>query len=184
MRHISKSFPGVKALDDVGFSVAEGEVRALVGENGAGKSTLMKILNGNYKKDEGQILIDGKEVDITDPLVAAAHGISIIFQELNLVDQLSIAENIFAGRLSKGLKRVNWKEINRKAKELLDRIGFDADPRTEVGSLTVAQGYHVHPACLPAADGRDRQGAQPRLPDHPDGRALGHADQKRTERFV
>ena len=138
MRHISKSFPGVKALDDVGFSVAEGEVRALVGENGAGKSTLMKILNGNYKKDEGQILIDGKEVDITDPLVAAAHGISIIFQELNLVDQLSIAENIFAGRLSKGLKRVNWKEINRKAKELLDRIGFDADPRTEVGSLTVA----------------------------------------------
>ena len=68
MRHISKSFPGVKALDDVGFSVAEGEVRALVGENGAGKSTLMKILNGNYKKDEGQILIDGKEVDITDPL--------------------------------------------------------------------------------------------------------------------
>ena len=138
MRHISKSFPGVKALDDVGFSVAEGEVRALVGENGAGKSTLMKILNGNYKKDEGQILIDGKEVDITDPLVAAAHGISIIFQELNLVDQLSIAENIFASRLSKGLKRVNWKEINRKAKELLDRIGFDADPRTEVGSLTVA----------------------------------------------
>ena len=138
MRHISKSFPGVKALDDVGFSVAEGEVRALVGENGAGKSTLMKILNGNYKKDEGQILIDGKEVDITDPLVAAANGISIIFQELNLVDQLSISENIFAGRLSKGLKRVNWKEINRKAKELLDRIGFDADPRTEVGSLTVA----------------------------------------------
>ena len=138
MRHISKSFPGVKALDDVGFSVAEGEVRALVGENGAGKSTLMKILNGNYKKDEGQILIDGKEVDITDPLVAAANGISIIFQELNLVDQLSIAENIFAGRLSKRLKRVNWKEINRKAKELLDRIGFDADPRTEVGSLTVA----------------------------------------------
>ena len=138
MRHISKSFPGVKALDDVGFSVAEGEVRALVGENGAGKSTLMKILNGNYKKDEGQILIDGEEVDITDPLVAAAHGISIIFQELNLVDQLSIAENIFADRLSKGLKQVNWKEINRKAKELLDRIGFDADPRTEVGSLTVA----------------------------------------------
>ena len=135
MRHISKSFPGVKALDDVGFSVAEGEVRALVGENGAGKSTLMKILNGNYKKDEGQILIDGKEVHITNPLIAAANGISIIFQELNLVDELSIAENIFAGRLG---AIVNWKEINQKAKELLDRIGFDVDPRTEVGSLTVA----------------------------------------------
>ena len=138
MRHISKSFPGVKALDDAGFSVAKGEVRGLVGENGAGKSTLMKILNGNYKKDEGQILIDGKEVDITDPLVAAANGISIIFQELNLVDQLSIAENIFAGRLSKSFKPVDWKELNKKTKELLDRIGFDADPRTEVGSLTVA----------------------------------------------
>ena len=138
MRHISKSFPGVKALDDVGFSVAPGEIRALVGENGAGKSTLMKILNGNYKKDAGQILIDGQEVHITDPLVAAANGISIIFQELNLVDQLSIAENIFAGRLSTGLKPVDWKSVNQKAKELLDRIGFDADPRTEVGSLTVA----------------------------------------------
>ena len=125
-------------FSDVNFDIAPGEVLSIIGINGAGKSTLMKILNGNYKKDEGQILIDGKEVDITDPLVAAAHGISIIFQELNLVDQLSIAENIFAGRLSKGLKRVNWKEINRKAKELLDRIGFDADPRTEVGSLTVA----------------------------------------------
>lgn len=138
MRHISKSFPGVKALDDVGFSVAEGEVRALVGENGAGKSTLMKILNGNYKKDKGEILIDGKEVQITDPLIASAHGISIIFQELNLVDELSIAENIYAGRLSRGMKPINWKEINRKAKELLDRIGFDVDPKTPVGSLTVA----------------------------------------------
>ena len=138
MRHISKSFPGVKALDDVGFSVAEGEVRALVGENGAGKSTLMKILNGNYRKDEGQILIDGKEVQITDPLVAASYGISIIFQELNLVDQLSIAENIYAGRLSKGMKPIDWKKINQQAKEVLDRIGYDVDPRTEVGSLTVA----------------------------------------------
>ena len=138
IRHVSKSFPGVKALDDVGFSVAEGEIRALVGENGAGKSTLMKILNGNYKKDEGQILIDGKEVNITDPLVAAANGISIIFQELNLVDELSIAENIYAGRLAKDGKLVDWKTINHQAKELLDRIGFDVDPRTEVGKLTVA----------------------------------------------
>ncbi len=138
MRHISKTFPGVKALDDVSLSVSPGEIRALVGENGAGKSTLMKILNGNYKKDAGQILIDGQEVNITDPLVAASNGISIIFQELNLVDQLSIAENIFAGRLSKGLKPVDWKAVNQKAKELLDRVGFDADPRTEVGTLTVA----------------------------------------------
>ncbi len=139
MRGISKSFPGVKALDDVGFRVAEGEVRALVGENGAGKSTLMKILNGNYKKDAGSILIDGVEVDITNPQVADANGITIIFQELNLVDDLSIAENIFAGRLAKRGKLVNWKELNEKAKTLLERISFDVDPRKLVGSLTVAE---------------------------------------------
>ena len=139
MRGISKTFPGVKALDNVGFSVAEGEIRALVGENGAGKSTLMKILNGNYKKDCGQILIDGKEVDITNPQVADANGITIIFQELNLVDELSIAENIFAGRLAKRGKLINWKELNAKAKELLDRVSFDVDPRKLVGSLTVAE---------------------------------------------
>lgn len=139
MRGISKTFPGVKALDNVGFSVAEGEIRALVGENGAGKSTLMKILNGNYKKDCGQILIDGNEVDITNPQVADAHGITIIFQELNLVDELSIAENIFAGRLAKRGKLVNWKELNARAKELLDRVSFDVDPRKLVGSLTVAE---------------------------------------------
>ena len=139
MRGISKSFPGVKALNNVGFSVAEGEVRALVGENGAGKSTLMKILNGNYKKDTGAILIDGKEVEITDPQVADAHGITIIFQELNLVDELSIAENIFAGRLAKKGKLVNWKELNERAKALLERISFDVDPRKLVGDLTVAE---------------------------------------------
>ena len=138
MRGISKSFPGVKALDDVGFSIAEGEIRALVGENGAGKSTLMKILNGNYKKDCGQILIDGKEVDITDPRVADANGITIIFQELNLVDELSITENIFAGRLAPNGGLINWKQLHAKAKELLDRIGFDIAPTTLVGELTVA----------------------------------------------
>ena len=135
---ISKTFPGVKALDDVGFTVAEGEIRALVGENGAGKSTLMKILNGNYKKDCGQILIDGKEVDITDPRVADANGITIIFQELNLVDELSITENIFAGRLAPNGGLINWKQLHAKAKELLLRVGFDVAPTTLVGELTVA----------------------------------------------
>ena len=139
MRGISKSFPGVKALDNVGFTVAEGEVRALVGENGAGKSTLMKILNGNYKKDCGDILIDGEVVNITNPQVADSLGITIIFQELNLVDDLSIAENIFAGRLSAKGKLINWKEINEKAKQLLERVSFQTDPTRLVGSLTVAE---------------------------------------------
>ncbi len=177
MRGISKEFPGVKALDNVGFSVEAGEVRALVGENGAGKSTLMKILNGNYKKDSGTILIDGEEVNITNPQVADALGITIIFQELNLVDELSITENIFAGRLTEGGKRykknlygktekmlwklgvdvnlknldlfskrisknrtlVNWRKLHAKAKELMLRIGFDKNPKTLVGKLTVAE---------------------------------------------
>ena len=138
MRGISKSFPGVKALDNVGFTVQAGEVRALVGENGAGKSTLMKILNGNYKKDSGEILIDGQVVNITNPQVADAHGITIIFQELNLVDELSITENIFAGRLAEKGPFVNWGKLHKKAKELLLRVGFDINPKTLVGELTVA----------------------------------------------
>ncbi len=139
IRGVSKEFPGVKALDNVSFSVQTGEIRALVGENGAGKSTLMKILNGNYKKDAGEILIDGEVVNITDPQVAGSLGITIIFQELNSVEELSIAENIFAGRLAEKGRLVNWKELNQKARELLQQIGFDIDPRTLVGSLTVAE---------------------------------------------
>ncbi|MEA4870909.1 MAG: sugar ABC transporter ATP-binding protein [Christensenella sp.] len=138
VREISKAFPGVKALDRVSMSVEHGEVRALVGENGAGKSTLMKVLNGNYKPDCGSLFIDGCEVHITDPTRAAELGISIIFQELNLVNGLSIAENIFAGRLREKNHPIRWREIRKKAKEYLDRIGFDIDPKTEVGSLSVA----------------------------------------------
>ena len=154
MRGISKSFPGVKALDNVGFSVEKGEVRALVGENGAGKSTLMKILNGNYKKDEGQIFIDGVEVNITNPQVADSLGITIIFQELNVVDELSITENIFAGRLSEGMRLVNWKKLHKEAKALLSRIGFDIDPRTPVGKLTVAGKQMVEIAKALSRDAR------------------------------
>ena len=139
IRGVSKEFPGVKALDNVGFTVEAGEIRALVGENGAGKSTLMKILNGNYKKDSGEILIDGQVVNIVNPQVAGSLGITIIFQELNSVEELSIAENIFAGRLAEKGKLVNWKELNNRARELLQQIGFDIDPRTLVGQLTVAE---------------------------------------------
>lgn len=138
IKNISKAFPGVQALDNVSFSVQPGEIRALVGENGAGKSTLVKILNGNYKKDQGQILIEGKPVVIDNPLVAAKLGISIIFQELNQVDYLSVAENIFAGRLAGKGKLIDWNEINRKAAELLHRINFNIDPKTEVKTLSVA----------------------------------------------
>lgn len=139
VENISKSFPGVKALDQVSFRIRKGEVHALVGENGAGKSTLMKILNGNYTKDTGTIKIDGKEVEIHGPGDAKANGISIIFQELNLVPLLSIAENIYIGRLPKKNKRIDWKKLYADTSEALKRVGYEIDPRTLVGELSVAQ---------------------------------------------
>ncbi len=138
IKNISKSFPGVKALDQVSISVRQGEVRALVGENGAGKSTLMKILNGNEKMDSGAIYINGEMVNISNPVKAAAHGISIIFQELNLVDELSIAENIYSGRLSTRGKIIDWKDVYGKAQDLLNRLGFKMDSRTIVNKLSIA----------------------------------------------
>jgi len=122
----------------VSLAIKPGEVRALVGENGAGKSTLVNILNGNYRMDSGAVLIDGKEVNIANPRIAAEQGISIIFQELNLVDGLSVAENIFAGRLCQSGKLINWKDVYAKAQELIDRVGFHADVKTQVGTLSIA----------------------------------------------
>src|SRR5437867_1499170 len=98
MRHIRKTFPGVVALNDVHFELQKGEIHVLLGENGAGKSTLMKILSGAYRKSGGQILIDGQEVEIKNPKQARELGISIIYQEFNLVPHLSVAANIFLGR--------------------------------------------------------------------------------------
>lgn len=139
MKHITKSFPGVMALDDVTFSVDEGEVHALVGENGAGKSTLMKIINGVYSADKGEIFISGRKVSIKNPLDAQKSGVSIIFQEFNLVDTLSVAENIFIGRLGGKKKMVDWKSIYDKAGKLLKSLNYDLDPRMPVESLSVAQ---------------------------------------------
>ena len=107
MDHISKSFPGVKALDDVNIDIYPGEVHALVGENGAGKSTLMKILNGVYQPDKGNIFVNGEKQQITSTKIAQQLGISIVFQEFNLCNAISVANNIFIGRHKKKvLKRV------------------------------------------------------------------------------
>ena len=137
---VSKEFPGVKALDDVSINIKKGEIHALIGENGAGKSTLMKILNGNYKKDKGKIIFDGQEVDISNPTDARNLGISIIFQELNLVPHLSIAENIYMGRLFKGRTQlVDWKKVYSEAEQLMDRIGYPMNVKERVERLSVAQ---------------------------------------------
>ncbi|MBG6106811.1 sugar ABC transporter ATP-binding protein [Frigoribacterium sp. CG_9.8] len=136
---ISKSFPGVKALQDVQFELNRGEVLALVGENGAGKSSLMKILSGIYSKDSGTILFEGQEVDIDSPKTAQKLGISIIHQEMNLMPHLTVAQNIFIGREPRVGIFVRERLLSRQASELLTRLGIDLDPDTLVEGLTVAK---------------------------------------------
>lgn len=139
MEGISKSFPGMKALDHVSLSVNKGEVLGLVGENGAGKSTLMKILSGVYRADEGEIFIEGEKVIIDS--VAKAHelGVSIIMQELNMCGHLSVADNIFIGRAPKKGMFIDDKRMHREAKAILDDLGIDLDTYAMVGSLSIAK---------------------------------------------
>ena len=136
---ISKAFPGVKALDQVDFSVNAGEVHAFVGENGAGKSTLMKILAGIYTPDEGEIVYQGKTVSFHNPYQAIEEGIILIHQELSLVQELTVAENIFLGQLPlKKFGRVDWDELFGKTERILSQLKCDFKPFDLVGSLSIA----------------------------------------------
>jgi ribose transport system ATP-binding protein len=140
IRNLSKSFPGVRALSHVQFELLGGEVHALVGENGAGKSTLMKILAGVYSKDSGEILYNGEPVNFVSPGAAQAVGIWIVHQELQLMNHLTVAQNIFIGREPRGRLGILLDEdkLNRQAREILDHMNLDLDPRAIVGGLTVA----------------------------------------------
>lgn len=139
MRHITKRFGGVKALTDVNLLVKKGEVHALVGENGAGKSTLMKILSGAYQMDEGEIILDGERAIMQSPKDAKNLGVTVIYQEFMLAPDLTVAENIYIDKLSAEKFIINWKELRKKTKEELTRLGFDTiDPNAKVGSLSVA----------------------------------------------
>lgn len=138
MNNITKSFTGVHALKDVSISVKPGEIHALIGENGAGKSTLMKILSGAYQKDTGKIKIDGKPVEILNPHMGRELGIGIIYQEFALAPDMSVAENIFIGRLGNKIGLINWTGLYKKTDELIKSIGFTINPRTLVGDLSVA----------------------------------------------
>ena len=156
LRNVSKRFPGVLALDNCQFDLVPGEVHALMGENGAGKSTLMKILSGVYQKDSGEILVDGRDVDIGEPRAAQALGIGIIHQELNLMNHLSAAQNIFIGREPrKGLGLfIDEEQLNRQAAAIFARMRLDLDPRTPVGQLTVARQQMVEIAKALSFDSR------------------------------
>jgi ABC-type sugar transport system ATPase subunit len=139
MRHIAKTFPGVRALKDVSFDLREGEVHALLGENGAGKSTLIKILGGIYKPDEGDILIEGGGVSIRSVLDARANGISVIHQELVLVPEMTVAENIFLGREFMKGGFVDGQTMVRETGKVLESLELSIDPAVKVGTLTIAQ---------------------------------------------
>lgn len=140
MKGISKSFPGVKALDNVDLELSSGEILAILGENGAGKSTLLKILAGVYQKDSGSIFIDGEEVQFNSPLDSIREGISVIYQELSYVSDLTVAENIFLNRYPvTRLGKVDWKKLNSDAKKALESIDANVDPSALMSSLNVAE---------------------------------------------
>ncbi|WP_422446604.1 sugar ABC transporter ATP-binding protein [Thermoanaerobacterium sp. DL9XJH110] len=141
MKGICRSFPGVKALDDVDLILNSGEVLALLGENGAGKSTLIKILGGIYRKDSGEIHIEGRKVEFNSPHDALKNGIGIIHQELSLIPHLSVRENIFLGReeVNPITKRIDWKRMDEESQRLLTQLGLeDIDLTKSVKDLSVA----------------------------------------------
>jgi ABC-type sugar transport system ATPase subunit len=142
MSNVSKTYPGVKALDDVQISIRPGEVHALIGENGAGKSTLMKILVGVESADEGaEIIFAGEKVHFSKPIDATLRGISIIYQDLSLFPNLSVAENICIGRESagKGYYPVRWKQMKVLAEKALAELGLDMDVSLPLGKLSIAK---------------------------------------------
>ncbi len=138
---IDKSYPGVHALDHVDFDLYEGEVHVLLGENGAGKSTFMKIVSGSLRRDSGRIFLRGQEVDIASPMHARELGIGMVYQELSVIPGLSVAENIFLGRLPKRkpLGTVDWSKATSQAKRILDDLGVDIDPGERVGNLSMGE---------------------------------------------
>lgn len=141
---IGKSFPGVKALDDISFDLASGSVHALMGENGAGKSTLMKILAGIYQPDSGEIWLQGEPVQLLAPIDALSRGIAMIHQELNLMSSMTVAENIWIGREPRNrLGFVDHDVMNQRTADLLKTLDIDLDPIIEVSHLSIANSQMV-----------------------------------------
>ncbi|MCB1495084.1 MAG: sugar ABC transporter ATP-binding protein [Bauldia sp.] len=155
MTGIGKHFPGVIALDNVDLSLEAGKVHALMGENGAGKSTLIKILAGVYGKDTGTIRIAGRETSIASPGDALRQGIKVVFQEIALISEFTVAENIFLEQYPTGRSgSINWKKIRQDARALFERIGFDVDTNARTGALPISQQQMVEIARALAHEAR------------------------------
>lgn len=153
-RQISKRYPGVQALDAVDFKLEAGQIHAVVGENGAGKSTLMKILGGIVRADSGEVLLDGAEVRFDGPLEAQRAGIALIHQELNLIPDLTVAQNIFFGREPRKGARIDDAAMAERSEQILRRVGLNIDPTTPLGILTVAARQMVEIAKALSMDAR------------------------------
>ena len=138
MKRISKVFPGVKALSAVDFRLFKGEVHAIMGQNGAGKSTLVKVLTGVHPPDSGEILLDGKPIHPDSPLAAQRLGISTVYQEINLCPNLSVAENIFAGRQPTRFGRIDWRQLALRSEEILKRLNLVIDVTQVLSSYSIA----------------------------------------------
>src|SRR4051812_27174206 len=138
IHNLTKTFPGVPALSSVDFTMYPGEVHAVLGENGAGKSTLIKVITGVYKKDSGSILLQGKEIAPSSPHDAQGLGISTVYQEVNLIPTLSVAENIYLGRQPKRWGIIDSRPANRKARQLLKTYDIDIDVSQTLASYSVA----------------------------------------------
>ena len=138
LRNVRKTFPGVIALDGVDFAARRGEVHALMGENGAGKSTLIKVLTGAVRRDGGQMLLDGEPIDPRNPMEAQRLGISTVYQEVNLIPTLSVAENIFLGRQPCNWRGIDWRQIHRRAREALGRLNLSIDVSRQLSSYSIA----------------------------------------------
>ncbi|WP_409525808.1 sugar ABC transporter ATP-binding protein [Nitrincola sp. MINF-07-Sa-05] len=154
VRGVGKFFPGVKALQDVNFDLAVGEIHALLGENGAGKSTLIKVITGVHPRDEGQVFLDGQEIHPSHPGEAQALGISTVFQEVNLVPTLSVVENLMLERQHRRLGLIAWKQTAGAATKALDILGLDLDIHRPLGSYSVAIQQLVAIARAVALDAR------------------------------
>ncbi|MEO1091949.1 MAG: sugar ABC transporter ATP-binding protein [Pseudomonadota bacterium] len=139
VRGVSKSFPGVRALRDVSLTIERGEVLGLLGENGAGKSTLLKILSGAQQADSGQITFDGEVLHLASPHAAQLRGIATIYQEFNLIPELTVAENVFVGREPGGRLFISWQAMRARCSEVLARLELDLDPRARVSELSIAE---------------------------------------------